>query len=132
MVFDEIDTGISGQTASIVGLKLAELAGAFQVLCISHLPQVAAYADAHFRVEKLVTAGRTESSIVKLTKTESETEVARLLSGDEITQPSLQNAKHLIKKARLGLKQESSKLASSAFKSKRIKKPKSELSAGKF
>ena len=54
MVFDEIDTGISGQTASIVGKKLSEISQNFQVLCIHHLPQVAVFGNTHFKVEKLV------------------------------------------------------------------------------
>lgn len=130
MVFDEIDTGISGQTASIVGLKLAELAKDFQVLCISHLPQVAAYAQSHFRVEKIVSQGRTESNIVKLDSLESQTEVARLLSGDEITGPSLQNAKLLIEKAKHD--KNSDKAPLRGKKSSRFKKKSSGLSAETF
>jgi DNA repair protein RecN (Recombination protein N) len=100
MVFDEIDTGISGQTADIVGGKLKAMASRFQVLCISHLPQVAAYANTHFKVEKLTRSGRTESIIKALTKAQGMREVARLLSGEEITKPSLDNAKQLINNAK--------------------------------
>jgi DNA repair protein RecN (Recombination protein N) len=99
MVFDEIDTGISGKTADIVGGKLKQMAESFQVLCISHLPQVAAYADTHFKVEKHVKKRRTESRINELSKKESAEEIARLLSGDVITRPSLANAKLLIESA---------------------------------
>ena len=100
LVFDEIDSGISGRVADVVGQKLNELAHDFQVICISHLAQVAAYADTHFRVAKVAGAKRTESSIEKLSKKESQDEIARLLSGDEVTKSSLANAKQLIRKAR--------------------------------
>lgn len=100
LVFDEIDTGISGRVASIVGKKLADLARGFQVVCISHLAQVAVYADAHFRVQKMGASHRTESNITKLDPQESHLEIARLLSGDEVTDASLANAKTLLAKAR--------------------------------
>ncbi len=101
MVFDEIDTGISGQTAHIVGRKLKELSHKFQVICISHLPQVAAYGDAHFKVEKNQKLASTETRIYKLTIEESEKEVARLLSGDHVTPSSLTHAKQLKRAARI-------------------------------
>lgn len=100
MVFDEIDTGISGQTAHIVGRKLKELSDQFQVICISHLAQVAAYGDAHFRVQKSQKKGSTESHILRLDPEESANEIARLLSGMKVTASSLQNAKQLIEAAR--------------------------------
>lgn len=92
MVFDEIDTGISGQTASIVGQKLADISRQFQVICISHLPQVAVFGSTHFKVEKKTGEGRTESRIYKLNQKSSLEEVARLLSGGKITKSSLENA----------------------------------------
>lgn len=99
MVFDEIDTGISGQTAHIVGSKLKGLSDSFQVICISHLAQVAAYGDAHFKVEKVQKKGSTESQIYRLDANESEAEIARLLSGMKVTASSLQNARQLISTA---------------------------------
>lgn len=99
MVFDEIDTGISGQTAHIVGSKLKGLSDGFQVICISHLAQVAAYGDAHFKVEKVQKKGSTESQIYRLGSGESENEIARLLSGMKVTASSLQNARQLISTA---------------------------------
>lgn len=102
LVFDEIDTGISGRVADVVGRKMYELASEFQVICISHLPQVAVYADSHFLVAKTGKKDRTESSIVRLTKEESAREIARLLSGAEVSVPSLKNAKSLIEKAKNG------------------------------
>lgn len=98
LVFDEIDTGISGQVADIVGSKLRELADSFQILCISHLAQVAAYADHHLKVRKVTKAKRTESQIVSLGPKESLEEIARLLSGREVTKQSLDNARALRKK----------------------------------
>jgi DNA repair protein RecN (Recombination protein N) len=100
LVFDEIDTGISGRVADVVGSKMQELASRFQVICISHLPQVAVYADSHFLVKKVGRADRTETSIVRLPAEESAREIARLLSGAEVSTPSLANAKNLIEKAR--------------------------------
>ena len=100
LVFDEIDTGISGRVADIVGRKLAELSQGFQVICISHLPQVAAYADTHFLVHKFGSSNRTESTITRLDPEASRTEIARLLSGDELTESSLAHATTLLKKAR--------------------------------
>jgi len=101
LVFDEIDAGISGRIADVVGKKMRELASDFQVICISHLPQVAVYADAHFCVKKQrVEKGRTESCIIKLSLDESAREIARLLSGAEVSEPSLKNARNLIAKAK--------------------------------
>ena len=99
LVFDEIDTGISGRVADIVGQKIAELAGFCQIICISHLPQVAAYADRHYIVRKTEGKDRTESSIIPLNKTERLEEVARLLSGDKLTKASLEHARSLIAEA---------------------------------
>jgi DNA repair protein RecN (Recombination protein N) len=99
LVFDEIDTGISGRVADVVGRKMRELSGAFQVICISHLPQVAVYADTHFLVRKEERGKRTESSIVRMSKEESAREIARLLSGAEVSKPGLANAKNLIARA---------------------------------
>lgn len=100
LVFDEIDTGISGRVADVVGRKMQELSQSFQVICISHLAQVAAHADTHLLVHKFQSDQRTESTITRLSLKESEEEVARLLSGQELTPSSLANAKALMKKAR--------------------------------
>ena len=100
LVFDEIDTGISGRVASVVGRKMQELADNFQVICISHLAQVAAHADTHFLVHKISRSNRTESTLSKLSSRASEEELARLLSGEELTPSSLANARALVKKAR--------------------------------
>ncbi len=101
LVFDEIDTGISGRVADVVGRKMQELSDRFQVICISHLAQVSAYADTHFLVHKYGKDKRTESTITKLGVKEREEEVARMLSGEEVTKTSLANARTLIQRARL-------------------------------
>ncbi len=100
LVFDEIDSGISGRVADVVGRKMQELGETFQVICISHLAQVAAYAGTHFRVEKHKKSRRTEVDIRKLTQKESEEAIARLLSGSELSKSSLANARSLVRKAR--------------------------------
>ena len=99
LVFDEIDAGISGRAANMVGGKMKEMASHYQIVCISHLPQVAVFADRHFRVEKFQKAGRTESRINALTERESLEEIARLLSGQEVSPEGLANAKRLREKA---------------------------------
>jgi DNA repair protein RecN (Recombination protein N) len=100
LVFDEIDTGISGRVADVVGRKMQELSEHFQVICISHLAQVSAYADTHFLVHKFGKDKRTESTITKLAQRDREEEVARLLSGEEVTETSLANARNLIQRAK--------------------------------
>lgn len=100
LVFDEIDTGISGRIADTVGKKIAELAGFCQIICISHLPQVSAYADTHYIVEKRQKGERTESNIRPLSHDERLEEIARLLSGNKVTAASLSHAKSLVEEAR--------------------------------
>lgn len=100
LVFDEIDTGISGRIADTVGQKIAELAGFCQIICISHLPQVSAYADTHYIVEKRQKGERTESNIRPLSTDERMEEIARLLSGNKVTAASLSHAKNLVEEAR--------------------------------
>ena len=99
LVFDEIDTGISGRVADIVGQKISELSGYCQIICISHLPQVAAYADRHYIVKKIEGKDRTESTIQPLSTTDRLEEIARLLSGDKVTKASLDHAKSLVSEA---------------------------------
>ena len=89
LVLSRAFDGISGRVADIVGKKMREISESFQVICISHLPQVAAYADTHFLVHKFDRNKRTESTITQLSPQDSEKEIARLLSGDEISDSSL-------------------------------------------
>jgi DNA repair protein RecN (Recombination protein N) len=96
MVFDEVDTGISGQTASIVGKLLNKLGGQSQVVCVTHLPQVAAQAHNQLFVTKLSDGISTETKVLKLTKEERVNEIARLLAGDSLTDTAIANAKDLL------------------------------------
>ena len=88
MVFDEIDTGISGRMAQVVAEKMAHIAQERQVICVTHLPQIAAMADHHLLVEKTVTDGRTNTSVRPLTRQERTGEVARMLGGAQESQAS--------------------------------------------
>ena len=96
LIFDEIDAGISGQTAGKVGEKLLYLSKHHQIICITHLPQIAAMADAHFRIRKEVEGSSTISGIEKLNETEQVEEVARLVGGITVTDTARANAKELI------------------------------------
>lgn len=100
LIFDEIDTGISGRTAEKVGEKLQKIAKNHQVILITHLPQIAAKADHHFLIEKTVENGVTHTGIHPLEEKESIEELARLLGGDEISEASLENARELKAKSK--------------------------------
>ncbi|MCM1263366.1 MAG: DNA repair protein RecN [Butyrivibrio sp.] len=95
LIFDEIDTGISGKTAWKVSEKMGILATKHQIICITHLPQIAAMADTHFQIEKSVEEERTKTKIHKLNENESVEELARMLGGAEITENVLNNAKEM-------------------------------------
>lgn len=96
LIFDEIDSGISGRIAQKAGKTLKELSSFHQVISITHLPQIAGFADHHFHIEKAESDGRIISSLKKLNNKERITEVARLLSGETITESSLKSARELI------------------------------------
>ena len=95
LIFDEIDTGISGRTAQKVSEKMAVIGKHHQVLCITHLPQIAAMADTHFEIEKHVKGSETTTQIHPLNEEDSVRELARLLGGAEITAAVLENAKEM-------------------------------------
>jgi len=97
MVFDEIDTGIGGRAAEAVGRKLKSLARSSQVLCVTHLPQIATFGDHHYVIEKKASAGRTRTSIRRVTGEERTEEVARMLSGAKLTETSRKHAEQMIK-----------------------------------
>ncbi len=95
LIFDEIDAGISGKTAWMAASKMAGLAKDHQIICITHLPQIAAMEDTHFLIEKSVKDGHTVTEIRELAEQESTAELARMLGGDKITESALQNARDM-------------------------------------
>jgi len=97
LVFDEIDSGIGGRAAEAVGKKLKQLASTKQVLCITHLPQIASFADQHFLIEKKESGGRTRTSVRQLDSEEQTRELARMISGAKLTDTSLKHAEQMLK-----------------------------------
>ncbi len=97
LVFDEIDTGIGGRAAEAVGKKLKSLARSNQVLCVTHLPQIATFGDHHYVIEKKESGGRTRTIIRPVTGDERTEEVARMLSGAKLTETSRKHAEQMIK-----------------------------------
>ena len=95
LIFDEIDTGISGRTAQKVSEKLSYIAKSHQVICITHLPQIAAMADTHFEIHKAASEGSTATSIRRLNREQTVEELARLLGGAKITDTVIQNAREM-------------------------------------
>ncbi|HEX7157843.1 MAG TPA: DNA repair protein RecN, partial [Edaphobacter sp.] len=100
LVFDEIDIGIGGRAAEAVGRKLKRLSKGQQVLCITHLPQIAAFGDQHLLIEKTERQGRTQTTIRVMEEGERTQEIARMLSGAKLTETSLKHAEHLIESSR--------------------------------
>jgi len=96
LVFDEVDAGIGGRVADVVGRKLRALGSTFQVLCITHLPQIAAAADTHFQIEKRVEAGRTRTRVVRLDEDARVEEIARMLGGAAVTDAVRASARELL------------------------------------
>lgn len=99
IIFDEVDTGVSGRVAQAIAEKIAVIGRYSQVLTITHLPQVAAIADHHFFIEKQVIDKRTETSVRQLAKDQRIDELARMLSGNELTTAAKENARDLLKRA---------------------------------
>ena len=99
LIFDEIDAGISGKTAWKVSGQLNVVAGEHQVICITHLPQIAVMADKHFLIEKSAENGTTVTQIRSLKEEEELKELARLLGGDDITETTIANAKEMREQA---------------------------------
>jgi DNA repair protein RecN (Recombination protein N) len=97
LVFDEIDTGIGGRAAEAVGKKLKALSKGNQVLCVTHLPQIATFADHHYLIEKREAAGRAKTTVRQITGDERTEEVARMLSGAKLTETSRKHAEQMIK-----------------------------------
>lgn len=97
VIFDEVDAGIGGDVAEIVGRKIGSLAERHQVICITHLPQIAKFGDHHFRIAKQVADGRTRTVIQPLTDEERVQEIARMLGGVKMTQATLDHASEMIR-----------------------------------
>lgn len=99
LVFDEVDAGIGGQTADVVGLKLKRLSKTNQVICVTHLPQIASYADSHYCISKTVQKGRTVTRLNRLDGKQRIHEIARMISGERKTDSVLKHAAELLKSA---------------------------------
>ncbi len=99
-VFDEVDTGIGGGTAEVVGQQIRKVANERQVLCVTHLPQIAAFADQHFLVSKREDNGRTETSVKRLSEKQRHTEIARMVGGVRVSAQARAHAKEMIESAR--------------------------------
>jgi len=100
MIFDEIDAGISGVAATVVGRKMREISQNHQIICITHLPQIAAFGDHHFRIQKTCDETSTYTSVAALDEEETIAELARLLGGETITQTTLASARELLESSR--------------------------------
>jgi DNA repair protein RecN (Recombination protein N) len=96
LIFDEVDAGIGGRVADAVGETLRALASSFQVLCITHLPQIAAHADHHFRIEKSVSDGRTGTTVTELDRPGRVEELARMLGGSDLSDAIRQSARDML------------------------------------
>jgi DNA repair protein RecN (Recombination protein N) len=99
LVFDEVDAGVGGGVAEVVGRKLKALSKQHQVLCVTHLPQIASLADQHFSVGKRVEKGRTITEARALVGDERIDEVARMLAGEAVTDSARRHARELVKQA---------------------------------
>ncbi|MDP2916153.1 MAG: DNA repair protein RecN [Candidatus Aminicenantes bacterium] len=97
LIFDEIDAGIGGKTAEFIAQKLKSLARTHQIICITHLPQIASFADHHFRIEKTVAKNRTFTAVKKLSFEERVEEIARLMSGSLVTPAALESAREMLR-----------------------------------
>lgn len=102
IVFDEVDTGVSGRVAQAIAEKIHQIGKYSQVLCITHLPQVAAIADTQYFIRKVVKGNRTQTIVNELTKTERVNEIARMLSGADVTELTKEHAKELLALAKKG------------------------------
>ena len=96
LIFDEVDAGIGGAVADVVGARLRLLGNRFQVLCITHLPQIAAYGSTHYRIDKAVKAGRTSTRVARIDGVEREAEIARMMGGADVSPAVLAGAREMI------------------------------------
>jgi DNA repair protein RecN (Recombination protein N) len=102
LVFDEVDAGIGGKAAETVGQKLKELSSRYQILCVTHLAQIAAFADHQYRIEKVVAEGRTVTRVEALAGEARIEELVRMMSGSRVTDAARQHVKELLKAVRSG------------------------------
>ena len=100
MIFDEIDTGVSGRAAQKIGYKMSEIAKGKQVLCVTHLAQIAVYGNNHLLIEKNMGEYNTYTSVRSLDESERINEIARIIGGDVITEKTLSSAEELISYAK--------------------------------
>ena len=98
-MFDEVDAGVGGAVAEVIGRKLRDVAEHHQVLCITHLPQIAVFADAHFNVSKTAAGDRTRSELAHARESEQREEIARMLGGIKITDKTRAAAREMLKAA---------------------------------
>ena len=98
IVFDEVDSGVSGATAEVVGKKISSLAAYHQIVCITHLPQIACQGETHFLVKKEIKDGRTKATILELSPEERVQEIARLLAGREVTPRAVAHAEDMLRR----------------------------------
>ena len=97
LIFDEVDTGVSGRAAQKVGLKLKQASHGRQIICVTHLAQVAAYADRHYLIEKSVRDGRTFTDVRPLDRSGRVSEIARIIGGNEVTDTILSSADEMLR-----------------------------------
>jgi DNA repair protein RecN (Recombination protein N) len=97
LIFDEVDAGIGGRVAEVVGRRLNELGGRFQVLCVTHLPQIAARGSSHYLIAKRVDTDRTTTSVERLDATDRVEEIARMIGGATVTEALRATARELLK-----------------------------------
>ena len=110
LIFDEVDAGIGGAVADVVGSRLRALAGRFQVLCITHLPQIAAYGATHYRIDKSVRGGRTSTSVARVDGVDRQNEIARMIGGADVSAAVLASAAEMIEaKAKANIRRKRSR-----------------------
>ncbi|MGL5972992.1 MAG: DNA repair protein RecN, partial [Oscillospiraceae bacterium] len=100
LIFDEVDSGVSGSSSNKIGIKLKEISKNNQIFCITHSPQIACFADNHFNIIKETNGNETFTRVINLDEESKKIELARIISGDNITEKSLENAEEMIKFAR--------------------------------
>ena len=121
LIFDEVDAGIGGAVADVVGARLQRLAATYQVLCITHLPQIAAHAATHFRIEKNVRDGRTVTAVSRVDHVQREEEIARMIGGAGISAAVIASAREMLAKRKV---REQNSGDSNEAKANRIRKRK--------